>query len=108
MEVSEYLRFVIALAFVLAMIALLTYVAKRAGWGYRIPQRNAKRRLGISEMIPLDSRRRLVLIKRDETEHLLLIGGVTDLVIENNIVPPAASAPVTTRELPSPAEGEQP
>jgi hypothetical protein len=44
-------------------------------------------RLGISEYHELDQTRRLVLIRRDETEHLILIGGVQDLVIETGIGP---------------------
>ncbi len=34
----------------------------------------------------VDSRRKLVLIRRDDVEHLLLIGGPTDVVVEQNIV----------------------
>ena len=34
----------------------------------------------------VDGRRRLVLIRRDNIEHLLMIGGPTDLVVEPNIV----------------------
>jgi Flagellar biosynthesis protein, FliO len=42
-------------------------------------------RLGISEYHEIDKTRRLVLVRRDETEHLILIGGSQDLVIESNI-----------------------
>ena len=34
----------------------------------------------------VDGRRRLVLIRRDNVEHLLMIGGPTDVVVEANIV----------------------
>jgi hypothetical protein len=34
----------------------------------------------------IDARRRLVLIRRDNVEHLLIIGGPTDVVVEQNIV----------------------
>src|SRR5262249_49192395 len=34
----------------------------------------------------IDSRRRLVLIRRDNVEHLLIIGGPSDVVVEQNIV----------------------
>jgi hypothetical protein len=40
----------------------------------------------------VDERRRLILIRRDDTEHLMLIGGPNDLLIEANI-PAAAAAP---------------
>jgi flagellar protein FliO/FliZ len=34
----------------------------------------------------VDGRRRLVLVRRDNVEHLLMIGGPTDIVVEPNIV----------------------
>lgn len=42
-------------------------------------------RLGISEYHEIDKTRRLVLVRRDEVEHLLLIGGGQDVVVEGNI-----------------------
>ncbi|NVK17425.1 MAG: FliO/MopB family protein [Methylocystaceae bacterium] len=85
MDITDYLRFVFALAFVIALIGLLAFMAKRYGMGYRNVARNTQRRLSISEIMPVDNKRRLVLIKRDDKEHLLMIGGETDLVVEQNI-----------------------
>jgi hypothetical protein len=42
-------------------------------------------RLGITEYHEIDKARRLVLVRRDDVEHLLLIGGEQELVIESNI-----------------------
>lgn len=47
-------------------------------------------RLGISEYYEMDQTRRLVLIRRDDVEHLMLVGGPQDVVIESNI--PSASS----------------
>ena len=44
-------------------------------------------RLGISEYHEIDKTRRLVLVRRDGVEHLLLIGGSQDLVVEDGILP---------------------
>ncbi|MDV7339082.1 flagellar biosynthetic protein FliO [Terasakiella sp. A23] len=85
MEITDYLRFVFALAFVVALIGILAMLAKRYGMGYRNVARTTKRRLSISEIMPIDNKRRLVLIKRDDKEHLLVLGGTTDLVVEQNI-----------------------
>ncbi len=85
MDISDYLRFVFALAFVVALIGMFAFVAKRYGMGYRSVPRGGKRRLSISEIMPLDAKRRLVLIKRDDREHLLVIGGTSDLVVERDI-----------------------
>jgi hypothetical protein len=45
-------------------------------------------RLGVSEQATVDSRRRLVLIRRDDVEHLIMTGGPVDVVIETGISPP--------------------
>jgi hypothetical protein len=47
-------------------------------------------RLGVSEHIMVDSRRKLLLIRRDGVEHLVLTGGPVDLLIETGIQPPEA------------------
>src|SRR6185312_10695134 len=48
----------------------------------------------------VDGRRRLVLIRRDNIEHLLMIGGPTDVVVEPNIVR-AVGARETARVAPA-------
>jgi len=47
-------------------------------------------RLGVSEHIMVDSRRKLLLIRRDGVEHLVLTGGPVDLLIETGIRGPEA------------------
>jgi hypothetical protein len=56
-------------------------------------------RLGISEYHEIDKTRRLVLVRRDEVEHLLLIGGGQDIVVEGNIGS-ALSQPTTISQVP--------
>jgi flagellar protein FliO/FliZ len=82
MSLDTYWRFVLALAFVVALIAAAAWIARRLGFGTRLAASGGKRRLAILEVLPLDARRRLVLLRRDDTEHLLLIGQHGDLVIE--------------------------
>src|SRR5260221_5219035 len=43
-------------------------------------------RLAVIDAAAVDGRRRLVLVRRDNIEHLLMIGGPTDIVVESNIV----------------------
>lgn len=45
-------------------------------------------RLDVIEQSNLDGRRRLVLIRRDDVEHLIMTGGPVDVVIETGINPP--------------------
>lgn len=85
-----YWRFLGALVLVIALIFVLAWIAKRLGFGGRIAAGRGKRRLMIQEVLSLDGKRRLVLLKRDGVEHLLLLGLNDDLVIETGIVPPVA------------------
>lgn len=55
-------------------------------------------RIGISEYHEVDKTRRLVLVRRDNVEHLLLIGGTQDVVIETGIT----AAGVASAYVPSP------
>jgi len=89
-------RFVLAFLVVLALIGGAAYLVRRFGVD-RIRSaatRGRQPRLAVIDAAAVDSRRRLVLIRRDNIEHLLLIGGPTDVVVEPNIVraAPAASA----------------
>jgi hypothetical protein len=61
-------------------------------------------RLGISEQATIDNRRKLVLVRRDDVEHLIMTGGPVDVVIETGITVPR-SEPAGARaagEPPSP------
>ena len=95
MEVSDYLRFVFALIFVLALIGLVSWAVRRFNVGERLlsPRRQG-RRLRIMETATVDSKRRLVLVRSDDREHLLLIGGASDVVVESGRAArdPAAAA----------------
>jgi flagellar protein FliO/FliZ len=82
MGLGTYFQFVLALAFVLALIVALAYVVRRLGLGGRFVVTGDKRRLAIVEVLPLDAKRRLVLLRRDGVEHLVLLGAASDLVIE--------------------------
>lgn len=47
--------------------------------------RNRKARLAVMDATAVDTNRRLVLVRRDDVEHLLLIGGASDIVVERDI-----------------------
>jgi len=104
---AKWAQIGIALLFVLALILLAFWVfraLKGVGMGIgglrgRLP------RLAVLDYADVDSRRRLVLIRRDNVEHLLLLGGPTDVVVETNIlrVPQAVSSGPVGREPEMPA-----
>lgn len=85
-------RLIAVLSLVVGLILLATWLIRRAGFGVGMARGVAKsRRLSILEIRPIDAQRRLVLVGRDDVEHLLLIGGTHDLVVETAITPPAAA-----------------
>jgi len=90
-------RFFIAFLVVLALIGLTAWLVRRFG-ANRLggsSARGRQPRLAVIDAATVDGRRRLVLIRRDNIEHLLMIGGPTDLVIEPNIVRAVGSREVT-------------
>lgn len=95
-------NFVIAVAVVgLALIAyagVLKYLRERpVSPLMAITGRERTKRLSVIDAAVVDTRRRVILIRRDNVEHLVLIGGPTDVVIESRIgieEPTAASAAV--------------
>jgi flagellar protein FliO/FliZ len=69
--------------------------------------RNASQRVGVIESVQLDGKRSIKLVRRDNIEHLVLVGGRNDVVIEPNIVrrptPKSAHGPaLQTSALPPP------
>ena len=83
-----------------AYMAYRTYVTgdtslNLTGWLFK-PR--PEPRLGVVEQASIDSRRRLVLIRRDDVEHLIMTGGPVDVVIETGI------QARQSQETPAPAE----
>ena len=52
-----------------------------------------ERRLDVVEHQSVDGRRRLVLVRRDDVEHLIMTGGPVDVVIETGIPSRSVSPP---------------
>jgi flagellar protein FliO/FliZ len=71
----------------LALIALAWLVRRLGGERFsNAAARDRQPRLAVIDAATVDGRRRLVLIRRDNVEHLLIIGGPADVVVEQNIV----------------------
>jgi flagellar protein FliO/FliZ len=94
---DTYFRFVLALLFVIGLIALIAWLARRYGLGgVAIPNTGRRKRLRLVEAMTLDAKRRLVLVRRDGVEHLILLGSQGDVAIETGI--PAGEDGVAGRE----------
>ncbi len=85
MDLHDYLKFIAALLFVLGLMGGLALILRRLGYGAASMVPADKRRLKIIEILPLDARRKAVLLSRDGVEHLVILGGTGETVVETNI-----------------------
>jgi flagellar protein FliO/FliZ len=99
LDVSMPVRVLGAIIILVALLGAFFWVVRWFG-GERLgttTARGRQPRLAVIDAATVDGRRRLVLIRRDNVEHLLMIGGPSDLVVEPNIVRAAGAA----REAPA-------
>ncbi len=99
MDLDSYLRFVLALVFVLALIGGIAWALRRFGLGGLVATpRGAQRRLRLVEALAVDAKRRLILLQRDDVEHLVLLGPEGDLLIERGAPGGPVPRPAAVRE----------
>jgi flagellar protein FliO/FliZ len=87
-DISPALKFFLAFIIVLVLIGATAWLVRRFGaerFGGS-SARGRQPRLAVVDAAAVDARRKLVIIRRDNVEHLLMIGGPTDVVVEQNIV----------------------
>jgi len=118
-EMPLAVRFFLAFLIVLGLIGLTAWAVRRFGAGRLggASARGRQPRLAVIDYASVDGRRRLILVRRDNVEHLLMIGGPTDVVVEPNIVRavatprdaaatrPAAGIEALPRAIPLPDNG---
>ena len=119
-EMPPVIRLTVVFLIVLGLISGATWALSRSGRG-RLASANGRQfRLAVIDSASFEGSRRLILIRRDNVEHLLMIGGPTDVVVETNILhaagapleapvtrPPFAAEPLA-RAIPQPDNGSRP
>jgi flagellar protein FliO/FliZ len=84
---SGPVNLLLAFVVVLILIGVIAWLIRRITRERRgSAARTRQPRLAVLDTVAVDARRQLVIIRRDNIEHLLMIGGGSDLVIETNIV----------------------
>jgi flagellar protein FliO/FliZ len=76
MNFLDFLRAVLALAVTLGLIGLAAFAARRYAPGLlaKLQSKTGERRLAVVETLVLDPTRRLVLVRVDDEERMLLLG----------------------------------
>lgn len=99
MSIEDYIRFAAALIFVLSLMALIGWVMRRingANQGFAVKDK----RLSIIEQKMIDPRNKMVLIRRDNKEHLVILSQNGNTVIETGIETPAVTEGATIASVP--------
>ena len=89
LQLSQPLVYFAAIAVILLLLAVFAWVLRKiSGNNAQLEgsTRSRQPRLGIVDTFQLDRQRQLVIIRRDSVEHLLLLGGTNDVVVESNII----------------------
>ncbi len=98
---------ILALGIVLVLIVLGVWVLKLVMRGTSpVVGRGRNRRLSVVDQLQVDGRRQLLIVRRDDVEHLILTGGPQDVVIETGIAverPPAPARKPVEQQAPPPA-----
>ena len=98
MDIGEIARMIFALALTLGLIGLAAVAARRFAPGALLRLPSAKvRRMKVVESLMLDPARRLVIVRCDDQEHLMLLGEGKVLV----------SGPARPDPEPAPAPAEE-
>lgn len=90
---QQIAQFGAALAFVLALVAVIAWLARKFLPGASGVAAGKKRRLVVVENLALDPKTRAVLLRRDDVEHLIVLGPAGATKIET--VPASASGPAS-------------
>lgn len=100
---NNVLTMILALAIVLALIVLAVWLLKVLGQTTSSLGRGRVKRLSVIDSVQIDQKRQAVIVRRDDVEHLIVIGGPNDLVLETGFeAPPLPVAPTrpTRRGIP--------
>ncbi|HEY2530727.1 MAG TPA: flagellar biosynthesis protein FliO [Xanthobacteraceae bacterium] len=105
-EMPLAVRFFLAFLIVLCLIGAAAWAVRRFGTG-RVGgtgPRARQPRLAVIDYASVDGRRRLILVRRDNVEHLLMIGGPSDVVVETNIMRAVGAPREAAPRLPHPEQ----
>ena len=100
---NAVLTMILALGIVLVLIVIGLWLLKLISNVSGNAVRGRNRRLAVIDSLALDQKRQLLIVRRDNVEHLILTGGPQDVIVETGIPVVEAAAPQPARRtLPTP------
>ena len=99
-EGSSLFTALFALGVVIVLIVLAVWLLKMVFNASGNIARGRNRRLSVVDSLALDPKRQLLIIRRDNVEHLILTGGPQDVVIEAGIAIEEAASQPSRRPVP--------
>lgn len=106
LNLPQPLVWILAFANIFGLLAAFAHLLKRIAGGRAAELeggRNRVPRLGLVDSFDLDRHRKLIIVRRDNVEHLLLVGP-SDVVVESNIVRAAGAASMREERAAMPRE----
>ena len=94
MDVLDWARALFALVATLALIVGGAYAARRLGMLQ--PGGPALKRMRITETLLIDTRRRMVIVRVDDREHVLLLGPTGDVLVRDMAAKEVPAVETTT------------
>ena len=83
MAPEDYFRVIFGLVAVIGLIGIAALIARKAGVASLPAGMGRKRRLAVSESLPLDARRRMLIVRCDDREHLIILGAQSETIIDS-------------------------
>lgn len=113
---NSWLNILFALGIVIVLIVFVVWLLKLLFNASGNVARGRNRRLSVVDSLALDPKRHLVIVRRDNVEHLLLIGGTQDMVVETGIAildeqstqPARRPVPMVAARKPAPGKAAPP
>lgn len=87
MTSADYLKFIAAFFFVMALMGGLAFILRKINSGLSVQTGLKNRRLKVVETLSLDPRRRAVILRCDQKDHLVILGPNSETVIDTGTSP---------------------
>lgn len=101
MTIEDYIRFGSALILVLSVMGILAVIVRKMSGLQNGGFMGRQNRLNVTEQRVIDSRNKMVLVRRDNVEHLIILSNTGQTLVETGIIPPIEpKVPKNKKDIP--------